>query len=822
VQLRGASGDGKSGGKLMVEAALSLYRQMLRIRRFELTAQKAYKASEMPGFIHLYIGQEAVAAGVCAHLRREDWITSTHRGHGHAIAKGVPARNVLAELYGRADGASGGRGGSMHIYAYDHGLFGTNGFVGGGLPATTGIGISAKVRKTDQVGVAFFGDGAVNHGAFHESINFAGIQKAPVVFVCENNLYATATALKIATANTDVWTKAAAYGIPGIGVDGNDVEAVHAAMAEAVKRAKSGGGPTLIEAKTYRTVGHQEGDPLTGTYRTQEELDEWKKKDPIQTYRARLIEKYKVATAKLDAIEKAVNDEMQDALEFARKSAQPDPKEANAHVYAIPLHPTDLNFKIPTGSATRTLTYVDAVRDGVAEEMRRDAHIIYMGEGTGERGGSFAHTKNLWAEFGAHRMIDTPIAELGFTGAAVGAAGTGCRAIADLMFIDFGFDAATQIVNQAAKLRYMSNGQVSVPMVVRASWGTIKQTGPHHSGAYHSIWSHIPGLIVVVPSSPIEGKGLMKTALRCSDPVMFLEPKALFSMKQDVPSEEYFIPFGKANILREGEDLTVVSCGALVHKCVEAATKLQGEGVSCEVIDLRTIQPLDVDTIAASVEKTGRLLIVDEGFSMCGLGAEIAAAVNERVFYSLQSPITRVHTDPTAHPFSPAHEAEVIVNVDKVLAAARNCMNGEPTPARRFFGPKLAADTHDGAALPASDGGSVNLDAALTSPQADLADLATPANSNGNGAAHVPSATTAPADGTALRIPNMDLTVTEARIVRVMCTVGDLVTENQELLEIETDKAVTAVEAPATGKLTRLDVKEGDTVAIGQIIGHIT
>ena len=253
------------------------------IRRFELVAQEVYRAGEMPGFIHLYVGEEATAVGVCAHLRA----TTGSRAPIAVTATRWPRacrREVLAELYGRAGGCCGGRGGSMHLYKLDVGLFGTNGFVGGGLPATVGLGLSARTRGTDQVAVAFFGDGAVNHGAFHESLNFAGVQKLPVVFVCENNQYATATPLTMATLNTEVATKAASYGIPGVAVDGNDVLAIWEATRQAVARARSGEGPTLIEAKTYRVVGHHEGDPLTGTYRTQEELDLWKRAARSRTF----------------------------------------------------------------------------------------------------------------------------------------------------------------------------------------------------------------------------------------------------------------------------------------------------------------------------------------------------------------------------------------------------------------------------------------------------------------------------------------------------------------------------------------------------------
>jgi 2-oxoisovalerate dehydrogenase E1 component len=771
-------------------ALLRLYEQMVLIRRFELAAQEVYKKGEMPGFIHLYIGEEATAVGVCAHLRPSDWITSTHRGHGHALAKGVAPRAVLAELYGKATGCCGGRGGSMHLYSAADGLFGTNGFVGGGIPAAVGLGLSARTRGTDQVAVAFFGDGAVNHGTFHEGINFAGAQDAPVIFVCENNLYATATPLSVATRNTEVASKAVAYGIPGVAVDGNDVLAVWEVMRQAVERARSGQGPTLIEAKTYRTVGHHEGDPLVGVYRTQGELDAWKSRCPILTLRRRLLEAGRATAADLDAIEARVEKQVREAVEFSRRSPQPSPATAHDHVWAEPINPP--LPPPPAEAATRVQTWLEAVRDGIAEEMRRDPHLIYLGEGTGERGGSFAHTKGLWHEFGPTRMIDTPIAELGFTGAAVGAAAGGCRAVADLMFADFLFEAASQIIQQAGKLRYMSNGQLNVPLVVRCSWGRVKSTGPHHSGSYHPVFAHCPGLIVVVPSTPADAKGLIKTALRASDPVLFLEPKALFASKGPVPEGEHFVPFGVAKVVRAGADLTVVSCGTPVHRCLEAAEALSAEGISCEVIDLRTVVPLDVDAIVASVARTGRLLVVDEAYAMCGLGAEVAAAVIEQAFDELDAPIGRLHTDPSASPFSPVLEAAVYVDVEKIVDAARSVRAGRPRPPRRARGRGANRETEA-----ASRGTEPPVVSAPHAPR-------------------LPSG-----DGVPVIMPNQDLTITEATVLRWLCQVGEPVTQGQPLVEVETEKAVSHIEAPANGTLEEILARPGTVVPLGERIGTI-
>jgi 2-oxoisovalerate dehydrogenase E1 component len=780
---------------------LRLYAEMALLRRFELVAQDVYKKGEMPGFIHLYVGEEATAVGVCAHLAEDDWITSTHRGHGHALAKGVPPERVLAELYGRAGGASGGRGGSMHLFAPDRGLFGTNGFVGGGIPAAVGLGLSARTRGTRQVAVAFFGDGAVNHGAFHESINFAGAQDAPVVFVCENNLYATATPLATATRNTAVAEKAAAYGIPGVSVDGNDVLAVWEAAREAVERARAGGGPTLIEARTYRTVGHHEGDPLTGTYRTQEELDAWKARCPIQSFRRRLLASGRASAEQFDALEAEAEVRVRAALEFARSSPEPDPARATDHVWAEPLHPPV--SPRPEGE-TRIQGWLDAVRDGIAEEMRRDPHLIYLGEGTGERGGSFAHTKGLWHEFGGRRMIDTPICELGFTGAAIGAAATGCRAVADLMFADFLFEAASQIIEQAAKLHYMSNGAIRAPLVVRASWGTVKSTGPHHSGCYHPVWAHCPGLVVVIPSSPADAKGLMKTALRASGPVIFLEPKALFSTKGPVPAGEHLVPFGVASVVRGGRDLTIVSCGTLLWRSLEAAEELERRGVSAEVIDLRTIVPLDVEAIAASVERTGRLLVVDEGYAMCGLGAEIAAAMMEEAFDFLDAPVGRLHTEAVPQPFSPAHEGAVVVTAERIVAAALAVRAGTPPVPRRLRGAGAA-------------GGRPGIGGVPAGPPAGASVAAPPSPKPAPRPAVVPL----DGDGVSIAMPNLDLTVTEATVVRWLKRVGDSVALNEEVVEVETDKAVLRVESPAAGSLAEILVPERGIVRLGEALGTV-
>jgi acetoin:2,6-dichlorophenolindophenol oxidoreductase subunit alpha len=312
---------------------LDLFRQMCVLRQFEEAAGRSYREGKIPGFIHLYIGEEAVATGVCAHLKETDFVASTHRGHGHALAKGVPARQVMAELWGRSTGCSGGRGGSMHLYAPEHGFLGSNGIVGGGIPMAGGAAFSAKYRGTSQVSVSFFGDGANNLGAFHETLNLASLWKLPAVFVCENNLYATQMSFLKSTAGQNVAVRAAGYAMPGVQVDGQDVLTVYQVAGEAVARARAGEGPTLIECLTYRFGGHHEGDPGTG-YRSDEEIAAWKQREPIQMLAKRLLAEGTATQDDLDGIGRQVEAVIQDALTFSEQSLWPLPEEAATKVFA--------------------------------------------------------------------------------------------------------------------------------------------------------------------------------------------------------------------------------------------------------------------------------------------------------------------------------------------------------------------------------------------------------------------------------------------------------------------------------------------------------
>ncbi len=316
------------------ETLLSIYETMVKIRVFESRVSELFAQGKLPGFIHLYIGEEAVATGVCAHLNPGDYITSTHRGHGHLIAKGGDLKLMMAELYGKRTGYCKGKGGSMHIADVDLGILGANGIVGGGPPIATGAGFALKYQGKDNVAVCFFGDGASNQGTTHEGMNMAAIWKLPVVFVCENNFYGISLSQERHQSISDIADRAAAYDMPGVVVDGNDVTAVYEAAAEAIKRARAGHGPSLIECKTYRYRGHFEGDPTV--YRSKEELEAWMKKDPIPRFETNLKKMGLLDDARIMAIHKEMEDRVDEAIRFAEESPWPDPSELLEDIYTGP------------------------------------------------------------------------------------------------------------------------------------------------------------------------------------------------------------------------------------------------------------------------------------------------------------------------------------------------------------------------------------------------------------------------------------------------------------------------------------------------------
>jgi 2-oxoisovalerate dehydrogenase E1 component len=517
--------------------------------------------------------------------------------------------------------------------------------------------------------VAFFGDGAVNNGAFHEGLNLASIWKLPVLFVCENNQYATEVPFTYASGNPNVGDRGPSYGIPSQILDGNDVMAVYEAAGAAIERARAGDGPTLLECKTYRTRAHAEGMAELG-YRTQDEVQQWKARCPLDRFQELLRADSAASEGELAGIETDVAQIVQDAAHGAERSDYPPPEQATTHVYATARQPE--TRKLPP--ADREITYMDATLEALTAAMAEDPTIFVLGEGVGSRGGNFNTTTGLFDKYGPVRLCDTPICERGFVGLSAGAAMTGTRPVVDFMFADFVLDAVGEIVNQIAKIQYMSSGRIKMPIVLRGCIGIGHSAATHHSGSYYSMFGHCPGIRVVIPSTPYDAKGLFLHALRGEDPVIMLEHREILSVKGFVPEATYEIPFGEASLVRAGTDVTVVALARMVHHAREAAERLSAENVSVEIVDPRTIAPLDIDTILKSVAKTGRLLIADESFSPFGVGAEIAAQVVDLGFDELDAPIRRLNGLHTPTPYSPTLENAVVPQVEDVISTIKELL----------------------------------------------------------------------------------------------------------------------------------------------------
>ena len=646
-----------------------LYVTMRRIRAFEDKTADLFEEGVVKGTAHSYKGEEAIAAGVCATLRDDDVIASYHRGHGHCIAKGARIDRMMAELMGRQTGYCQGLGGSMHIADMELNIMGANGIVGAAMPLATGAGLAAKLQGTDRVAVAFFGDGASNQGVFHESLNLAAVWKLPVIFVCENNQYALSTSYRNTTAVSQVSNRAASYEIPGITVDGNDGVEVYLVLREAVDRARAGEGPTLIEAMTYRHGQHSLRVNLRDP-RPEDELQTWLDRDPIARMEKRLTTEGGFSDEQFDETTQAVDEEIETAVSFGRESPEPAVQVMLDAVYAP--HAT---YTEPGPESERMLSYPEALNEALDQEMLRDDRVFLMGEDVGATGGIFGVSKGLMERYGAERVRDTPISEATFVGCGVGAAIAGMRPVVEIQIFDFVALTMDMLVNQAAKFRFMLGGKPNVPLVVRGPQGGGIRLAAQHSQSLEAWFTHVPGLVVAAPSTPYDAKGLLVAAIRDNNPVVFLEQKLLYlGGTGPVPEELYAIPLGKADIKRAGTDVTVVATSAMVPRALSAATVLERDGISVEVIDPRTLQPLDEETILGSVRKTNRLLIVHEAWVQGGFGAEVAAMVVDKAFDYLDAPVARLGAPHTPMPYNDRLELEVIPSQERIVEAIRGLL----------------------------------------------------------------------------------------------------------------------------------------------------
>jgi len=649
---------------VIADQLLAAYGKMTLIRQLEERVTVLYRDGDVPGFVHTSVGQEAVSVGVLLHARPEDIITSTHRGHGHVLAKGLSPRRMLAELMGRETGACRGRGGSMHVADPDLGIFGANGIVGAGLPIAVGAAHALRYHDAGQVAIAFFGDGAIATGAFHEAVNLAALWRLPVAFVCENNGFSE---FSRATDQhpVEVEARAAGYGIRFARAAGNDVAEVADVMQDVLAHIRAGHGPYLVEAVTLRVRGHYEGDQQR--YRDPAELASARSEDPLLIARQRLAD-LGVDPARADELDREASETVADAERFARASAAPDPSTVLDFVTKPRIRRALVRAPAPD-PASPGLSVARIIRQALHDAMAEDERVFLAGIDVGG-GNVFGLTRGLkdrWPD----RVLDTPISETAIMGLAVGSAMAGLRPVVELMYLDFLGVCLDQILNQAAKLRFMTGGAVTLPLVIRTQFGSGRSSGSQHSQSLEALLAHIPGLTVVMPSAGEDCYGLLRTAIEDDNPVIFIENRLQYERKSPVPPATHRVPFGQARIVRPGTDLTIVSWSHMVERSLQAAQELAADGIAAEVIDLRTIVPLDRQCILRSLSRTNRLVIAQEAVTDFGVGAEIAALAAGDGFWSLDAPVARVGAPRSPAPYAPSLEQAWLPGVAGIVRAAR-------------------------------------------------------------------------------------------------------------------------------------------------------
>jgi len=599
-----------------------LLRTMSVIRAFENHLAEAFKDGLLPTeAIHLSIGQEAVAAGVCMNLRDSDFLNTTHRGHGHIIAKGADLNRMMAELYGKADGLCDGKGGSMHVTDGDRGILGANGIVGAGYLLALGAGFTIKFHKNDDISVVIAGDGSMNQGMFHEAMNMIAVFNLPVLVVVENNMYGEFTPLERHSGVTELYKRAEAYGIESIRLDGNNVKEVFEKTGEIINAMRDDGKPRLVELMTYRWHGHMEGDQEL--YRDEAEKQKYREQDPIGRLEKEMIDNNTATESEIEAIKKEATEVVSTAVSYSKKSVDPELSTLLTDVYSPENKVYFTGTITPSASGNqKEVSMSQAINEAIAEEMENEKTVFLWGEDV-TLGGYFNVTEGLVERFGKDRIIDTPISEYAIIGGAVGAAMTGMRPIAEILFGDFLTCCMDPIINQAAKLRYMTGGQVSIPMTIRTPLGSGIGMAAQHSQSMEKFFFGVPGLMIAAPSDAYTAKGLLKSAIRANNPVIFFEHKLLYAESGKIPEDEYTLPLGKAVIKNKGDDVTIVTHLLGVSVSLEASNLLYKKGISAEVIDLCTLYPMDTATILKSLKKTGRLVTVEEGPFTGGIGAEV-------------------------------------------------------------------------------------------------------------------------------------------------------------------------------------------------------
>jgi len=675
------------------------------VRKFETVLLDLVKEDLIYGPVHSSIGQEAVAAAVGTALQKSDLVGSSHRAHGHFLAKILmyyssaefnplkdemtylmqeAVNKTLAEIMGLAAGWCNGRGGSMHLYHAESGNLGCNGIVGGGIPLAAGTAWVEKLCQRDTVVFSIFGDGAINQGCFHETANLAALWNVPVIFFVENNQYAVGTSSKDGSYVADSGLRSLSYGIDSLIIDGMDPVAIYLAMAEAIEKTRKEPFPFLIEAKTYRFYHHS--GALAGSsykYRSREEEDEWAGRDPVITFPENLIARGLMTDEELETLEIKAAALVQAAVDFCTVSEGdrryiPDSKWPTSDTIEDQLRGEEDLFEdvtfVEQGDFIdmKETTFVEAIAGVTLRNMERDTRVIIIGEEVANfGGGSYQATKGIPQAF-PERIFNTPISECGFVGLAAGAASAGLRPVVEIMYPDFSLVAADQLFNQMGKLRHMFNGEISFPLVLRTRFAVGAGYGGHHSMDPVGIFGLFAGWRIMGASTPFDYVGLFNTAIRFNDPVLIIDEHRLYQKKGPVPviDMDYYIKYGKAKVVREGKDLTVLSYLGAVRDCLAAAQEASEQGLSVEVIDLRTLDYIGMDyaTIGFSVKKTNSVLIVEHSARSMGLAGRLSAEIQERFFDYLDCPISKLTLPDVPPPVSRPVEKAIIPGPTEIKA----------------------------------------------------------------------------------------------------------------------------------------------------------
>ncbi len=629
------------------------------------------------GFFHIGAsGHEAAQVGMGFHLRGgHDWFCFYYRDLAMALSIGFTPENALQAHFAKAGDPNGaGRQMPEHFGHRDLNIMTTSSSVGAQFMPGVGFALASQRDGTDQITYISGGDGSTSQGAFHEALNWSARAAAPALFHIQDNGYAISVPVKEQTAGGSIYPMLGGYpGLARARYDGTDFFTTFAVSKAAVAHIREGKGPVALLASVVRLLPHSSSDDHK-KYRDPEELAADLNRDPIVRLAAQLVEAGIMTEDDVAEMRKKVSGEIDDLSKVVEQ--QPESAESQTHVY---FEGEDTRQYEQPGPEGELVVMVDAINHALDEEMDRDERVLVYGEDVGGgKGGVFTATRGLAAKHGADRCFNSPLAEHSIIGSAVGLSAAGFKPVVEIQFADYIWPGMQQIRNQVSSFRYRSNNAWSCPMVIRVPCGGYIHGGLCHSQNVEAMFGHFPGLQVVMPSTAADAKGMLKTAIRGNDPVIFLEHKALYRQgpaRSPEPHDEYLVPFGKARIVREGTDLTIVTWGAIVYKALSTAKILEKEGISVEVIDLRSILPLDSEAILESVRKTNRVLVAFEDYEFMGFGAEIAAQVADHTFEHLDAPVKRIAGTFNPTPYADALEKAVLPQDEDVLRAARQVLD---------------------------------------------------------------------------------------------------------------------------------------------------